>query len=231
MQQPINFLPASYRRRVRERRGAMRQLVLMGVLTALLAVWWLGQSQHTAALRRQAERLENDVRVAHEQMSEVARLREAYKQMRHQMQVQQSLATPLRKTQILATLGGEMPDAVTLTDLALRTDRSEPEAVIGSKRNANKKDDAKQDAAPPRHKVHIELTALAPDDMTVANMLSALKQHGLFTDAGIEYSRTVERYDVTAREFAMRVSIDMNRQFVPRESDGGARVEGVRYED
>ncbi|MFW6059171.1 MAG: PilN domain-containing protein [Phycisphaeraceae bacterium] len=219
-QQPINFLPASYRRRVRRRNTMMRQLALLGMLALLLVVWWVGQGQQTAALRRYANELEGNVHMARDQMSEVAQLRDQYKHLRHQMRVQQILAAPLRHTQILATLGREVPDSVTLTDLSMRTERAAPEAVLIA--------DGEEQAMSRHHEVHLTLTALAPEDMVVANMLSALKRHALFSDAAIQYSRTVERYDVSAREFQMRVTVDLDREFVVADD---ALVERSNHDD
>ncbi len=217
MQQPqVNFLPQSYALEVHRRLCTVRQSVLMLGLAGTLALWWVVQTQQTASLRRDANTIETQVRTAEHQMNEAVALRAKYQTLRHQVRVQQLLAAPLRHTQILATLGEQMPDSVTVLHLGLRTQRPAPAALTGAK-NSKASHAAHQGqsaaAAKSPHEVDIELTALAPDDMTVANLLSALKKHPLFTDATIYYSRPVERYDVVARQFSLGVRVDLDRKF------------------
>ena len=217
MQQPINFLPASYRRQLRERHRNVRQGLLLLVLGGALGMWWLFQAHQTAGLRDYAQSLEQEVRAARRQMNEVVRLRNQHKQLRHQVRVQRLLATPLRHTEVLATLGAQMPKTVALTQMNVESERPAPETVFeqdGDSGNDDSSGDAdEQSNEPEPHRLRIEMTAMAPDDMTVANLLTSLKQHPLFTEASMQFSRSIERYGVMARLFRLRVVVDLRREF------------------
>lgn len=217
-QQPVNFLPASYRRRVRQVRRNRRQAVLAVALLVVLAGWWFVQQQHTGQMRQQAQELEAEVETARQRMTELMALRERYEALRHQVRVQRLLAEPLRRTQIMATLAERMPEPVTLTRIALDTERPPAASVVG-------RDGAGASGHP--HKVELELSALAPDDLTVANLLTALKDHALFDNVAIHHSRSIEHFDVMARQFRLSTVIDLDRQFEPVEETSGASREGV----
>lgn len=217
-QQPVNFLPTSYRRRVRQSRRNRRQAVLAVALLAVLAGWWFVQQQHTTQMQRQAQELEAEVESARQRMSELMALREQYQALRHQVRVQRLLSEPLRRTQIMATLGKRMPEPVTLMRIVLDTERPPAASLVG-------RDGA--DASGHPHKVNLELSALAPDDLTVANLLTALKEHALFDDVAMHHSRSIEQYDVAARQFRMSTTVDLDRQFEPVEDTSGASRESA----
>lgn len=205
-QPPINFLPASYRERLQQRRRNRRQIIWALMLLLALGGWWLVQQRQTAQTEAQAQALEVQVEHARQQMAEVLQLREQYQMLRHQAHVQRSLSEPLRRTQIMATLGARMPESVTLTRMHMDTQRPPAGSLVqpGARSTSS--------IAHP-HKVRMELTALAPDDITVANLLTALKEHPLFGDVTIHHSHSVERYDVIAREFRMSAVVDLDRRF------------------
>ena len=225
MQQPINFLPESYRQRQRQRRSNARQSVLVVVLAGVLTLWWVFQAGQTGVLRREAQRLESQVRAARQQMSEVVKLRRQYKTLSHRVRVQRLLAQPLRHTEILATLGRLMPESVALMELRVETVR--PDADVLKPKDSDEQSDSNDDEKkkPKPHEVRIEIAAMAPDDMAVANMLTALKRHELFNEVVMHYSREGERQGVIGRQCRIGVVVDLDRRF-ERGGEGAARGAG-----
>lgn len=204
-QQPINLLPASYRHRVRRSWRNRRQGALLVALIVVLGGWWFVQQHHTGQMQHNARDLEQQVVEARQRMSELMTLRRTHENLLHQVRVQRLLAEPLRRTHVIATLGQRMPEAVTLTRLRLDTDRPATPAAVSS--------DAGGTGPSEAHRVRLELQALAPDDMTVADLLSALKAHPLFDDVAMHQSRPVEVYDVAGREFRLTTVIDLTQAF------------------
>jgi len=227
MQQPINFLPESYRRRQRERVRNARQCVLVVVLGGVLTLWWVFQAGQTGAERREAHRLESQVRAARQQMSEVVKLRREYKTLRHRVRVQRLLAQPLRHTEILATLGRLMPESVALLELEVETVRPDADVLDPPEQDATDSGDEQSKTAQrdEPHEVRLQLAAMAPDDMTVANMLTALKRHKLFSEVAMHYSRESERQGVIGRQCRIAVVVDLDRRF-ERSDDSAAREAG-----
>jgi Tfp pilus assembly protein PilN len=210
----INFLPESYVRGEARRRRIYRQVTLVAILGLSLAGWWLTQHGRTEALRSYAEALEADVRTARDQMSEITKLRQEHEQLKHQVQIQRELAQPVSHTQIVAALGELLPASVGLMQVRMVARRPPPTVAQKATASPSKKQSAKT-SAPPKAEdaLRLELVAVAPDDITVANLVGSLSEHPLFTQVSLRYSRAKEFQGLLGREFHVQLSVPLDRQY------------------
>lgn len=222
----VNFLPMSYRRRDARRRRAWRQGVLIALLGLCLLGWWGVQTRQTGALRREANELMQQVETAQGRTAEVARLRAERQRLIQQVEIQRELAQPLRHTQVLAALGELLPPSVAVTHLAMHTQRPAPLPPPPRKKDDEKDKSTKklpEPAPAPRgeHRLNLDLAGIAPDDLTVANVLTALKLHPVFSDVKMHYSRNIELEGVHGRQFRLELAVDLDRRFEPLRSGKG----------
>ncbi|HEX7008911.1 MAG TPA: PilN domain-containing protein [Phycisphaeraceae bacterium] len=212
----VNFLPQSYRLRRERFRRRCRQGALAAVMAASLMGWWMIQRGQTAAWRGYAQTLEAEVEAARLQAQGMAKLHDQRRMLIRQLNLQQELAQPVRHTQILLALSQVVPESIVLTWLDMTTQRPAPEPLMpaGAKASssAGKSNRASGDA-PVEDLIRIELAGLAPDDLTVANLLEALKLHPLFTNAKIHFSRNTDIGGVSARQFQIELTVPLGRRF------------------
>ena len=225
----INFLPAKYARMRAKRRRGVRQTALVGILTLALAGWWLEQQRQTSIERNKVDTAEAEVAAARTQMQELMKLREEHKHLIHELNIQRELAQPVNHTQVIATLGSLLPSSVTLTQLTMDTKRPPPKAV--------KKDDSKSTNSSETKKVakrddriKIDLEAVAPNDLTVANLVGTLSSHPLFTNVMMRYSRADEFQGVSGRRFRLEMTVGLDRQYEPTSQRQTQTPGGVIHE-
>lgn len=220
----VNFLPASYVQRQAQRRRSCRQAVLVAAATLCLIGWWVGQRGQTAMLRQQAEAIEARASAARAQMTELAALEMEHRRLVRQVNLQRELAQPVNHTQVLATMAELLPRSVTLLELSMHTRRPAPEprrTPEEAKKRAEGKKKAERKSEPDR--IEMELVAVAPDNMTVAQVIGELDAHPLFDDVMLRHSREIETQGVRGRHFRLLMTVDLSRQYRPKPSpaDGG----------
>ncbi|MEO1237305.1 MAG: PilN domain-containing protein [Planctomycetota bacterium] len=210
----VDFLPESYRRARRARVRVLREIALVaGVIgVLLLATAAIKGQRHSQKLT--AQRLE--ATLAAEQttlglMDELARERAS---LRERIKLRRELSPPVSYTQILAALGEATPEGVAVTQLSMRSVRPEPEPMGEAKANKRRSNPALNEPAPvePDY-VTVELDALAPGDMAVAQMVSGLDAHPLFSRVAMRSSRAVDVGGLGARSFSLTAEVDLDREF------------------
>lgn len=225
----INFLPASYLYQRGQRRRSLIHLAMIG--TALIAgvAFWTVQRGQTASMRREVESLEAQAQTVQQQRTASAKLLTEYKALLHQTRVQRELAQPVTQTQVLSVLGDVLPSTVTLTQVEVAATRPKPASMEdaaakpkpGSKKSAGAKAEA---AASGPEYLTIRVQGVAPDDLTVANLVGTLSEHPLFGEVRLRHSRAVSLMDATVRNFEMTMRVDLQRDIRPRR-EGVARAD------
>lgn len=204
-QREVNFLPASYIRKQERRQQIIRQAGLISVVVVLLVGWWMVQRGQTAAMQRYADTLEKSVLAQRDQMKVYAVLEAEQRDLLHRVKVQRQLAQPISHTQILATLTQVTPSSVAVTEMTIEHEQPR------QSRSRSKRQAAKQTAAASRDLLRMAFTGIAPSDLVIANLLTALKSHELFDDVKLRYARAIEVDGIAGRQFHMEVTVPLVR--------------------
>lgn len=226
----VNFLPESYVRQQAQRQRAGRQAVLIAAAVLCLVGWWVGQRSQTAMLRQQAEAIEARASAARAQMTELAALEMEHRQLVRQVNLQRELAQPVNHTQVLATMADLLPRSVALLELTMHTRRPAPEPKRtpeeAKKHAETRKGKGKEQKQAEPDRIEMELLAIAPDNMTVAQVIGVLDGHPLFDDVMLRHSREIEVQGVHGRHFRLLMTVELSRQYRPKSpaADGGGGI-------
>lgn len=214
----INFLPNSYRQAQLRRRWRAREAAA-GVLAVIcLFAWWCVQQQTTERLSLQASTLRDAAAAAEDQQGELARLRNEYEVLQHQVQIRRELGITVYHSQILTKLAELLPEDVGLIQLKMITERPEPMTRDEYERLQSKPEMLKarqkhlQDNPGP-DRILIEFEAIAPDDLTIATVVDRLSTSALFSEVKMPFSRQAERRGWIGRQFRVSAEVPLNRVY------------------
>lgn len=221
----INFLPQSYRDRLRRRVRRIREVfAVVGVLIGL-GVWWAYDANELLELKGAARFAEDRLNSALSTEQRVKQLEERRDKLVDQRRLQREISVPIRHHQIVRVLGEICPDSVALTRLSLVNDRPEPKAYVEPSQGTgrNQPSFGSQDRTEPKKsqpdRVLVELEGLAPDDIAVAEVIAELSSHPLFDHVKLHTSKYLETRGVAARSFRMTGEIDLSRNIVWLEAE------------
>lgn len=206
----IDFLPQSYRFRVRRGRNRVRILVGAILLTGCLMAWWMSERGDIRELRAYAHTVEQELEAAQQQASELGRLRARFMSLTRQAGVRTELAQPVRHTQALAVIAELLPPSVGLVELEILAERPEP--LKPGEEPASRDGDAED--RDEEELLEIELRGMAANDEEVNDTLARLTDHPVFADVTLSYSRDKHRDGLIGREFALSMHIDLQRRYV-----------------
>lgn len=224
----IDFLPPTYHAE-RARQGMAHRRWVLIVLTALaLAGWAAARHKQSADLAWRAAAIETQAGTTQQKRSEMEKLRAERKGLIYQQKVQRQLSQPVAVTQAIATLGRQLPDSAGLTSIRVIAHRPPPKPMEDpddkkSKRPTKKKPDA--DAPAPRDYLAIEVQGLAPDDVTVANLVNTMSEHPLFEKVTMNFSRVDTRGELISRRFQISAEVPLDRHYVPTARSAGVTDE------
>lgn len=142
-------------------------------------------------LRSRVRSAEAQVVAARDKKIAVAKLRRKRKALLRQVRIQKGIAQPISHTQIIAVLGELLPESVALTNVTMNTTRPPPKkrGTKESSKHANRRRSNKKPVKQAEDQILIALTAVAPDNLTVANLIGILNDHPLFHGVRMRYSR------------------------------------------
>lgn len=217
----INFLPQSYRDRLRRRVRRVRETLAVLSTVVAVGVWWAYEANELIELRQASRFAEDRLASALSTEQLVKELEARREKLIDQRRLQREITVPIRHHQIVRILGGLIPDSVALTQLSLENDRPDPKPYVapstgtpeiaqpsfGSQASAEP-----ADAKPDR--VLVELEGLAPDDLAVAELIAQLSAHPLFGSVKLHTSKYLETRGVAARSFRITGQIDLGRHIV-----------------
>ncbi|MFA9480197.1 PilN domain-containing protein [Phycisphaerales bacterium AB-hyl4] len=208
----INFMPPSYQRRRADQQRRWRQVALVGLLCVGLAGWSLMQRGQTSQLRDQAAMYDQQVAAAEQQMKQVQELRREQSELSTRLALWHRLGQPVSHGKVFATLAGELPASVVLTRLDVQAHRPVQAATpsSGSRRSSSQVSNV---TGPAADRLALDFAGIAPDDMTLANLLNQLKDHPLFSDVKLHFSRSVRVHGATGRQFRIEMNVPLDRDY------------------
>jgi len=216
----IDLIPASCRaalgRRARVRGWICAYSGAVLVLGAAFMVVRAGEPR----LAVEKSRLEAEVQQKWLQNAEVQRLVGSINELSGHIARYDRLAWPVRISDVIAALGEQIPDSLTLTSLTL-TPRHEGGRVVRSKPKPGAK--ATEEPAA-RSVLAVEIEGIAPDDFALALFVSGIEAHPLFKSVALDYARSRVVDGRESRGFRVTSEIDLSVQyaFIEPVSAGGA---------
>jgi Tfp pilus assembly protein PilN len=209
----INFLPKSFMVQQARKKRVVREIGLVAVVVMAMGVWLLVSGAKVRDLRDTARDLKSQAESLSRQVGELDRMRADRERLIHQVRIQRELGQPVSHSAVITALSHELPDAVTMTRLSMRTRRPAPSKAAAQKPDDRKRRDA---PAPPKESdlIRIEIDGCAPDDVSVANFVGRLSEYPLFTNVKMIQSRATTVGDrVEAREFRIELEVPLDRDY------------------
>jgi Tfp pilus assembly protein PilN len=224
----IDFLPPSYHEQRAGRGLARRRWVLIALTLLALTGWAVARHKQSSDLAWRASALESQAQTTQQKRGEMEKLRTEQKALLYQQKVQRQISQSVAVSQAIATLGRQLPDSAGLTSLLVTAHRPPPKPLEDpddkkAKRAAKKKPDA-QDEVPPDY-LAIEVQGLAPDDVTVANLVNTMSEHPLFEKVTMNFSRVDTRGDLISRRFQISAEVPLDRRYIPMATSAGVSNE------
>lgn len=199
-----DLLPASCRRKFEHLRKRRRWIAGYGAAVCSLAL-----VQGAAALRTN-DRIEtrNELRAQvkerftqnEEAMALVAEIRD----LEARVTRYNALASPVRVTEVLRTVGAFVPEEATITSITLtpRTDRTRTPARPGQP----------AEEIVDRYLV-LELQGVTQSDITVAGIVAGIDDSPLFSSVFLDFSRQRDVDETLAREFRVNAEIGLDARY------------------
>ncbi|MEE9212495.1 MAG: PilN domain-containing protein [Phycisphaeraceae bacterium] len=223
----VNFLPETFVTDQARMSRIYRQIALIIGVAVCMVGYMTTSRSHLASVETYADNLETEVAAAKQQMNELTKLQQRYQGLTHQLRIQRELALPLRHSQIVATLGQQMPESIALTDLRidshLPATRGKYARALAASPNS---------VVPAEYKpvLELEMTGLAASDLDIANFVGALSDHPLFSDVKMHFSRTIRAGDLIGRQFRLSMQVRLDCDYKPTSqrpvSSGPGSVDG-----
>ena len=224
----IDFLPTSYHEEHAQRNLAHRRWLLTLLTVLTLMAWGIARHKQSSDLAWRAGSLDSQVAVTQQKRSEMDKLRQERKNLLYQQNIQQQLRQPVAVTQAVAVIGRLMPDSTALTSVRVLAHRPPPkplEDTDDKKRKRSSKSKKNLDPGEQKDYLSIEVHGLAPDDVTVANMMNMMSDHPLFENVAMHFSRVDERGDLVTRRFSIGADVPLDRRYKPLTTTAGVTDE------
>ncbi len=215
----IDLIPASCRAAL-GRRARVRGWIgaYSGVVLALGAAFMVVRAGEPR-LEAERQRLDNEVQQKWLRNAEVQELVGRINELSGHIARYDRLAWPVRVSDVIAALGEQIPESLTLTSLTL-TPRHEGGRVTRSKPRPG----AKATEEPVTKSVlAVEIEGIAPDDFALALLVSGIEAHPLFKAVALDFARSRVVDGREARGFRVTCEIDLSVQYAfiePRAVEG-----------
>jgi len=209
MSAQIDLIPASCRAALGRRARVRGWIFAYGGLLLVLVASFMVVRAGEPRLAAEKHRLENQVQQNWLRNAEVQQLVGRINELSGRIARYDRLAWPVRISDVIAALGEQIPEALTLTSLTL-TPRQEGGRVVRSK----PKPGAKPAEEPvTRSVLAVEIEGLAPDDFALALFVSGIEAHPLFKAVTLDYARSRVVDGREARGFRVTCEIDLSVQY------------------
>lgn len=224
----IDFLPPSYHEE-RARRGIVHRRWVLIMLTVLtLVCGTVARHKRSSEIAWRAAALETQAETTQQKRGEMEKLRTERKALLYQQKVQRQLSQPVAVSQTIATLARQLPDSAGLTNIRVTAHRPAPKPVEDPdakkpKRSTKKKTETALEI-PPDY-LAIEVHGLAPDDITVANLVNTMSEHPLFEKVTMNFSRVDSRGALISRRFQISAEVPLDRRYIPSAASAGVTDE------
>lgn len=209
----VDFLPESYHQARKLRGRLIRQIVLVACVAGCLVAATIGIKAHSLNQARTAERLEDTADSERTALNLISGLDHERQALLKSFELKRELEPPVTYAQVLASLGHVLPEGIAVTELSMMSVRPEPEPLRDAKSAGRKQPQAQAEAPREPDLIGLEIRGLAPDDLAVAVLVSALDEHPLFERVTMRSSEGVEEDGLLAREFNLTATVDVDREF------------------
>jgi len=206
----IDLMPQKCRevlgRRVWLRRWA--GFFTLSVIALSAVVWYVGASGKDLA--RERNRLAEVRQHRWEQNEEAQTLQAEIKELERHIERHNRLAWPVRVSEVIDTIGGVVPDEVSL--LSFTVTQREEKVVSGKVSKKGKKKVYEQ-----RSILITEIEGVSTNDGYVAMLVQGLQSVPLFRSVVLDYARNTMIDELEARTFRITCEVDLSARyrFVP----------------
>lgn len=207
VQHPIDLLPKA----IYAQSQAGLRMGRFGAASAVVIVMLVVAATHSRIVLRNAQIDKYNISAQATQVSEIevkaATLRRSLADLQKFTEVYQKTAYPLNLSAILATIVHKLPPSVTLDQISLNAGTRQTARTPRSKSLASK-----DEPAPPRILTG-DVSGFAASDQYIADLVSRLKGTPPFREVSLDFSRTRNVRNRSAREFRMSFRIDLDAAY------------------
>ncbi|MCG3179281.1 MAG: hypothetical protein BIFFINMI_01615 [Phycisphaerae bacterium] len=193
----LDFLPDWYHVRRERRRGYFVLFWLLGCLIALMGVWFYLTHNQLGKVQAELKDLKAERAVVNDHLVKIDKLRSVRDDLIRKAAINAQLQNQPDALQVVGQIMELMPEDISLMDLQLSTE------VVKAKAPPVRKG-SKAPAAPKEpDKIHylVQITGLAPYDVSVANFIARLSATEGFQNVQMGYAKDLLRNDRRMREF------------------------------
>jgi Tfp pilus assembly protein PilN len=216
-----SFLPEDYLAQKAERRTNLISLTLFAVVMAAVFGAFLVTNRQWTQVRRRQQEINEQYQQAALRIEELNKLQEQKEQMLSKAELAASLVERVPRSILLAELINRMPPRLSLLSFEMESEKITAKAQpAGGKEATGKlsaparpktKGEAGEEARkpePPRFKVAIAMTGVAPTDLEVSRYMSLLNGYALLRDVTLEYSEEKEIEGAKMRQFKIKMALN-----------------------
>ena len=219
-----SFLPEDYLAQKAERRSNLICLALFGVVMTTVVGAYFVTNRKARMEKDQNAAVNVSYQQAAPQIDDFKELEQQKAEMLNKAELASALVERVPRSILLAELINRMPERLSLLHFELKSEKVKPAVTAamaknakgsGSLKNSPERAKTKQEASeepqkiePPRYKVVITMTGVAPTDVELANFMTALNAYSLLRDVALEYSEQKDIEGRTLREFKITMSLD-----------------------
>lgn len=204
----VDFLPNWYRDLLKRRRQSLLNLAALALLVAVLATAAVFKTEQVTLEEHRVAAVQSELEGARQELQKLSALTQLRDQWRRQDSVLSSTGVNVEASRLLAALEQVVPADTALTDLTFtledRTAQVEPE-VEGQQPAPT----IAADAPGAGRRLKVSLRGLAPGELAVANLLSAISKTSLFTQVNLNYAKDHEEAGETVRQFEVTFVINL----------------------
>ncbi len=199
-----DLLPADCRRSFERRRVRRRWIIGYGAAFTLLAMLQATVSVRSGDLLGVRNDLRGQVQERLAQDGEAMALAAEIRDLEQRIARYNTLASPVRMTEVLRTIGAFVPPDATATSITMtpRIERSRTAAQPGQP----------AEEIVNRYMV-LELQGYAETDITIASIVAGIDANPLFSSVVLDYSRQRELDGIPVREFRVHSEISLDERY------------------
>lgn len=217
-----SFLPEDYLAQKAERRTNLISLTLFGVVMIAVVGAFFVTNRQARMVKDQQEAINAQYQQAGMQIQDLTKLEKQKQEMFEKAELASALVERVPRSILLAELINRMPDKLALLEFDMKSEKLKPPPPpAGAKdpkgRLAVKNDKIKtkqeapepvQKVEPPRYKVTIAMTGVAPTDEELSKYMAELNAYALLRDVTLEYTEQKEIEGQEMRKFKINMSLD-----------------------
>ncbi|MFW6336937.1 MAG: PilN domain-containing protein [Phycisphaeraceae bacterium] len=212
-----SFLPEDYlARKVARRTNIICVTLFIVVMTGVISAFYVTDQQ-----RREVEQLHDTVDAQFEEaarrLDQLSELQTRKKEMLQKARITGALVERTPRSILLSELINHMPASMTLLDFELATRTLNParhprtaidRAKLGRKQQ--EKEENGEIEVPPTE-MTIDLTGVANSDVDVAQFMTSMRAHPLYSEVSLVFSEQSELEEMEIRKF--RIQMSVNQEF------------------